>query len=232
MVALRFIEYGEEMADIVRWLIQRVKSLKIRIRRVFLDSGFCSKPVFKVLDRHQLSYVTPIPVRGKSGGVRRLFEGKSRKTTYTFQSPTYGAYTVQVVAVKRYSKGRYGRHKRKWFAYAVAGLPASLLPAQVFELYRQRFGIESSYRQMNQVRARTSTRNPVIRLLLVGLAFVLFNLYITLRQNLASALKQPLQSPKRVWLSLRRLALVLGHAIERLWGITPVLQLQPCFALS
>jgi len=43
---------------------------------------------------------------------------------------------------------------------------------------------------MNQVRARTSTRNPVIRLLLVGLAFVLFNLYITVRQNLSSALKK------------------------------------------
>jgi len=39
---------------------------------------------------------------------------------------------------------------------------------------------------MNQVRARTSTRNPVIRLLLVGLAFALFNLYIALRQNLVA----------------------------------------------
>ena len=114
----------------------------------------------------------------------------------------------------------------------MAGLSASILPAQVFELYRQRFGIESSYRQMNQVRARTSTRNPVVRLLLVGLAFVLFNLYITLRQNLSSVLKQPLESPKRFWLSLRRLAFLLGRAIERLWGITEVLQHQSCFALS
>ena len=232
VVALRFIEYGEEMATIVRWLLKRLKSLKIRIRRVFLDKGFCSKPVFKVLTQHKLSYVTPIPVRGKSGGVRDLFYGKSRKTTYTFHSPRHGAYTVRAVVVKRYSKGRYGRHKSKWFAYAVAELPAGILPAQVFELYRQRFGIESSYRQMNQVRARTSTRNPVIRLLLVGLAFVLFNLYITLRQNLTSALKKSLESPKRFWLSLRRLAFLLGRAIERFWGITEVLQHQPCFALS
>jgi putative transposase len=232
VVAMRFVEYGDEMAEIVRWLIKRLKSLKIRMRRVFLDKGFCSKPVFKVLSQHKLSYVTPIPVRGKSGGVRTLFQGQSRKTTYTFNSPKYGQYTVQAVVVKRYSKGRYGRHKSKWFAYAVAGLPASILPAQVFELYRQRFGIESSYRQMNQVRARTSTRNPVIRLLLVGLAFVLFNLYISLRQNLSSALKQPLQLPKRFWLSLRRLALLLSRAIERLWGTTEVLQHQPCFALS
>jgi hypothetical protein len=232
VVALHFIEYGEELADIVRWLMKRLKTLKIRIRRVFLDKGFCSKPVFKVLNQHKLSYVTPIPVCGKSGGVRSLFQGKSRKTSYTFNSPKYGQYKVQAVAVKRYSKGRYGRHKSKWFAYAVTGLPVGILPAQVFELYRQRFGIESSYRQMNQVRARTSTRNPVIRLLLVGLAFVLFNLYISLRQNLSSALKLPLQVPKRFWLSLRRLALLLSRAIERLWGSTEVIQLQPCLILS
>lgn len=232
VVALHFIEYGEAMSDIVRWLIRRLKALKIRIRRVFLDKGFCSQPVFKVLNQHKLSYVTPIPVRGKSGGVRFLFQGKSRKTSYTFNSPKQGPYTVQAVVVKRYSKGRYGRHKRKWFAYAVTGLPAGILPAQVFELYRQRFGIESSYRQMNQVRARTSTRNPVIRLLLVGLAFVLFNLYISLRQNLSSALKQPLQLPKHFWLSLRRLAFLLSRAIEHLWDTTAVIQYQPCFSIS
>lgn len=232
VVALRFLESGEEMAEIVRWLLQRLKSLKFRLRRVFLDKGFCSKPVFKVLHQHRLSYVIPIPVRGKSGGIRTLFQGKSRKTTYTFNSPKQGQYTVQATVVKRYSKGRYGRHTSKWFAYAVSGLPAGILPAQVFQLYRQRFGIESSYRQMNQVRARTSTRNPVIRLLLVGLAFVLFNLYISLRQNLSSALKHPLQLAKRFWLSLRRLALLLSRAIERLWGTTEVTQLQPCFPLS
>jgi putative transposase len=232
VVALRFIEYGEEMADIVRWLLKRLKSLKFRIRRVFLDKGFCSKPVFKVLEQHQLSFIMPIPVRGKSGGVRTLFQGISRKTTYTFNSPKHGKYPVQAVVVQRYSKGRYRRHKSKWFAYAVSGLPAGYLPSHIFELYRQRFGIESSYRQMNQVRARTSTRNPVIRLLLVGLAFVLFNLYIALRQNLTSALQKPLESSKRSWLSLRRLALLLGRAIERLCGTTEIIQHQPCFLLS
>jgi hypothetical protein len=232
VVALRFIEYGEPMAEVVRWLIKRLKALKIRIRRVFLDKGFCSKPVFKVLSQHKLSYVVPIPVRGKSGGLRSLFQGKSRKTTYTFKSLKYGQYTVQAVVVKRYSKGRYKRHTSKWFAYAAVGLPAGILPAQVFELYRQRFGIEYSYRQMNQVRARTSTRNPAFRLLLVGLAFDLFNLYIALRQNLTSASKQPLESPRRLWLSLRRLALMLGRAIEHFWGIAEVLQLQPYLALS
>jgi hypothetical protein len=39
-------------------------------------------------------------------------------------------------------------------------------------------------------------------------------------------------SPKRFWLSLRRLALLLSRAIERLWGSTEVIQHQPCFTLS
>ena len=32
-------------------------------------------PVFQTLDRRQICYVVPIPVRGKSGGVRNLFVG-------------------------------------------------------------------------------------------------------------------------------------------------------------
>ncbi len=96
----------------------------------------------------------PIPVRGKSGGVRKLFEASaSHKTTYTFHSPKHGELEVSAVVVKKYSKGRYKRKGARWFAYAVAGLPKSVEPHQVFEMYRQRFGIETSYRQMNQVRA-------------------------------------------------------------------------------
>jgi putative transposase len=45
-----------------------------------------------------------------------------------------------------------------------------------FKEYRKRFGIESSYRLMNQ--ARTNTRNPVLRLLYVGLSLLLVNIWI------------------------------------------------------
>ena len=126
-------------------------------------------PVLKTLKRRKIKFIMPIPVRGKSGGVRKLFEAStSHKTTYTFNSPKHGELEVFAVVVKKYSKGRYKRKGVRWFAYAVAGLPKSVEPHQVFEMYRQRFGIETSYRQMNQVRARTTSRNPVIRLLLVA----------------------------------------------------------------
>jgi putative transposase len=67
VVAPHLIEYGEEMAGIVRWLIKRLKTSIIRLRRVFLDKGFCSKSVFKVLDQHKLSRFPCVANRAECG---------------------------------------------------------------------------------------------------------------------------------------------------------------------
>jgi len=232
VLAVRFVDKGTPMVHVVRQLLDRVKRLKIKVRRVYLDKGFCSVSVFQTLARRRLRYIVPVPVRGKSGGVRRLFQGRvSYHTAYTLSSPQHGSWTVSTVVVRRYSKGKTSRHGVRWFAYAVAGLPPRTHPTQVFELYRQRFGIETSYRQMNQVRARTTSRNPTLRLLLVGLAFILVNLYVTLRDQLHSITQVP-AATTAAWLSLRRLALLLGRAVEQLFGITPILQRRKTLLLS
>jgi putative transposase len=172
-------------------------------------------------------------VRGKSGGVRKLFEASaSGKTTYTFNSPKHGEWEVAAVVVKKYSKGRFKRKGVRWFAYAVGRLPKSIEPHQVFEMYRQRFGIEASYRQMNQVRTRTTSRNPVLRLLLVGLAFVIFNLYIAHRQQIAICLKNPVAPVSKHWLTLRRLVRMIAHAVEKLFDLADVVFRQSSLALS
>jgi putative transposase len=233
VVALCFVEKDESMQEIVVWLLNRLKSIGISIRRAYFDKGFCSVPVLKTLQRRQIKFILPMPVRGKSGGVRKLFEASaSHKTTYTFNSPKHGELKVSAVVVKKYSKGRYQRKGTRWFAYAVAGLPRSVEPHQVFEMYRQRFGIETSYRQMNQVRARTTSRNPVIRLFLVGLAFVIFNLYITNRQHIAICLKNPTEPISKHWLTLRRLARMLAQAVENLFDLADVVFRHAHFALS
>lgn len=53
--------------------------------------------------------------------------------------------------------------------------------------YRKRFGIESSYRQLHQGRARTSTHRPEVRLLYVGLALVLRNIWVWLHWAVLSS---------------------------------------------
>ena len=56
-------------------------------------------------------------------------------------------------------------------------------PDAVFTTYRLRFGIETSYRQMHQARIRTSTRDPLLRLLYVGVALILRNVWVWARRE-------------------------------------------------
>jgi putative transposase len=54
--------------------------------------------------------------------------------------------------------------------------------------YRSRFGIESSYRQAHQARIRISSRKPALRLLFLGVALVLRNVWVWLH---AEVIAQP-----------------------------------------
>ena len=67
-----------------------------------------------------------------------------------------GEATLQVNIVVKYSKCKYKSKGIKYFAYATYGMDLPI--SKTFKEYRKRFGIESSYKLMNQARARTSTK--------------------------------------------------------------------------
>ena len=233
VIALKFLRAGETTSQTLRWLLDRVKRLKIRVRRVYLDKGFSNERVFRLLDRRGYSYIVPLVPRGPAGGVRKLWHGATYATTYTLKGRSHKLYTLQVVVVRRVGHRKHGRRSVRWFGYAVAGLPPGLPLRQVFQLYRQRFGIESTYRQLNQVRARTATRSPVIRLLLVGLALILVNLYVALRAALATQRDTPAQLNHATrWFSLPRLRLLLARAVVNRYGLAAVVQCRPSPVLS
>lgn len=56
----------------------------------------------------------------------------------------------------------------------------NVAPHQLHQHYRERFGIETSYRLKTHCRIRSTTKNPVLRLLFVALAFILVNLWLFL----------------------------------------------------
>ena len=78
-------------------------------------------------------------------------------------------------------------------------LPAPLTVRRVACEYRQRFGIESSYRLLHQVRARTTSRSPAWRLLLVSLACLLVNLWVWLKATLVLCAAQSARRAARQW---------------------------------
>lgn len=236
VLALRLVPPHESMVAIVRDLLDRVRRLKIRIRRVYLDKEFYAVEVFRTLDRRHLAYIVPVPLRtkkkGKPTALQALCQGRrSYTTTYVLNSSRQQQrYTIALVLVKR--NRRPGQKKVvRWFLYAVAGLPVRITPHGVFELYRHRFGIETSYRQLHQVRARTSSRSATLRLLFVGLALILINLYVTLRAVVQTEGRTGTRC-RRPWLSLRRLAFLLGRVIDALFGPPRLFQVRPVEGFS
>jgi putative transposase len=70
-----------------------------------------------------------------------------------------------------HAKGKRGKHGVENLGYVVGDLAWN--PRRVHQTYRARFSIESSYRMCNQVKPRTSTKNPAIRYLYVIISFLL-----------------------------------------------------------
>lgn len=215
-VALTFVWADESLEKVVQRLVQQAIGMGLYIRRAYLDKGFCCRAVFDVLRWHRISYLIPIPKRGKTGGINALCKGrKSYRTTHTFYPNTDKAYTTDVILIRRKIKKHY-----VWVAFAC--YRGDHIPlVQIFDLYRRRFGMESGYRLMHQTRALTTSRNPVLRLLLVGLALIIYNGFITLRQICYTARCYGKRT-RRIGLTFKRLIGLMQKAIERSWDVKPL----------
>ena len=167
----------EKAQAVVERLLAYGRRLGLRLKRLYLDRGFDNNGLVAYLKKQPFPTIIPLVTRGKHGGSRALLVGRrSYCTTYERKSTIYGQETLPLVIVCKYSKGKYKRQGVYRFAYIVIG-DLKWPPAQVAEEYRLRFGIETSYRLMNKVRARTTCKIPTFRLFLVALAFLFLNLW-------------------------------------------------------
>ena len=110
--------------------------------------------------------------------------------------------------------GRRGQHGVEYLAFAVykVHLRIRALPGD----YRKRFGIESSYRLKNLCRIRTTTKNPVTRLLYIGIAFLLVNLWVF------TCVSRPRKGGRQLFQALfplRTMLQFLRQAVERKIGV-------------
>ncbi len=176
-LAITLVRRSDKMFDVTQRLVERGKALGLKPRRLYLDRGFDNNGVVAYLKQQPFPSIIALTIRGKEGGTRALLTGRhSYQTTYTRSSSQYGEQTFDVVVVCKYSKGRYGRQGAYHFAYITIG-QVKMDPLQVFEVYRRRFGIETSYRLMNTMRARTTSDSITLRLFYIALALLLLNLW-------------------------------------------------------
>jgi putative transposase len=225
-LVVTYVRSGEGMLCILKRLLKRLVAIGLRWHSLYLDKGFCSTKLIRYLQTRQTPAIIACPIRGKQGGIRALCVGrKSYTTRYTFSDGTQ----VCLVLVRRSVRDKNSQRQLKWLAYVLIAIMWS--PPEVFVMYRRRFGIECSYRSMHQTKAVTTSRNPAVRFFLLGLAFLLENLWVRLRHTVA---RVPGPGPRRVcstYFPLHRFCVFLARAIEQVYP--PILSCRLlCFSES
>ena len=115
-------------------------------------------------------------------------------------------------------QGQRGRHGRQTLLYACWGV-STHSTAWVYQTYRRRFGIETSYRQLHEAHIKTSTRDPTLRLLFVGIALILRNVWVWVHYQL---LATPSRGGRKLNLGLlpfKTLLLWLAYLAVQTFGI-------------
>jgi hypothetical protein len=228
-VALTGVKRGESLKDVVQRLLRQAARVGVRPRLLLLDRGFYSVAVVRYLQAARVPFLMPVVCHGRSprqpGGpsgsyVFRTWK-KSGWSRYTLTDTKKRTATVSICVRCRNYRGQWGRHGRQTLVYAYWGYcPSS--PDAVFTTYRLRFGIESSYRQMHEARIRTSSRRSEVRLLYVGIALVLRNLWVWLHYTI---LAMPRRGGRVILLERLRwetLLLWLLHVVEEAFGVADI----------
>jgi hypothetical protein len=152
-LALRFVLPADDTVSVLAVLLTRVRRLGIPIACLRLDKGFASIAVLAYLTRQHQPALIACPIRGTRGGTRLLCQGRrSYCTTHTFRGEPGREFTAAVAVCRVFTTARRTqrlKRRAEWLVFILIHL--ALSPRAARQVYRGRFGIETSYRCAGQV---------------------------------------------------------------------------------
>jgi hypothetical protein len=175
--------------EVVAALLEQLEEHGLRLRGVVLDSGFDSGETLLLLQGKGLSYTVPLRKKGRGSNRRNaafaLPVGSVTELDWVTEESRKAVKTQAVVLRRR------GEKQVRVYAFGGWGPQEQQRVARRARLakmaYRRRFGIETSYRQLHQGQGQTTKKDVCYRLLLVGLALLLRQVWVWLSGQLARA---------------------------------------------
>jgi len=219
-VALTPVEQGEKMKDVVQRLLAQARRAGIRPGLLLLDRGFYGVEVIRYLQAARVPFLMPALARGRprkdgkpAQGIRAFQKWKrSGWSQHTLVAGKKKA-TVSIGVFCGNYRGAWKKHGRYAWVYAYWGIkPTSA--RWVSDTYRQRFGIETSYRQLNEARIKTCTRDPKVRFFFIALALLLRNVWVWLHWEILSSPRRGGRQLRQERLRFKTMLLWLLHVAE------------------
>ena len=182
-VTISFMRIKKKMSKvtIVKTLVEVIETEGYGIRRLYLDRGFYSVNVVRYFKSKNFNVVMAMPIRGKKKGLESRLHGKKSHWIEDYEAKTIVSgekVSVQhrIAAIATYQRNKHGKRGVRWYAYTVIGNHISL--ERIKNVYRSRFGIETSYRIKNQARGWTTSPLPEIHTLYFAVAFIIQNEWV------------------------------------------------------
>lgn len=217
-LAIRGVRRFDTNVAIITYLLAELNYLKINVKKLYLDRGFFNTPVIRWLQALDIPFMMPAIKTGKQGGIKKLLKGKkSYKTTYTITRDQDDSVTFDLWVVCKYRKGKRKKHGVQYFVYVTHKVKTNL--NYIYQDYRKRFGIETSYRLKNICRIRTNNKNPVLRLLFVGISFLLVNIWVNLLWLRISRKRKGSRLIYRTLFTLKQMLAFLSQALQRKYQV-------------
>jgi putative transposase len=217
-LAIRGVRRLDTSVAIITYLLAELESLKINVKKLYLDRGFFNTPVIRWLQALDIPFMMPAVKTGKQGGIKQLLKGKkSYKTTYTIIRDKNDSVTFELWVVCKYRKGKHKKHGVQYFVYVVNKIKTNL--NYIYEDYRKRFGIETSYRLKNVCRIKTNNKNPVLRLLFIGISFLFVNIWVNILWLRISRKRKGSRLIYRTLFTLKQMLAFLSQALQRKYQV-------------
>jgi putative transposase len=224
-VALTQVEKGTALVEVLKRLLRRASQAGVRPTLLLLDRGFYSVAIIRYLQAARYPFLMPVILRGRKAAHRNGPSGtrvfalwqRSGWSTYTLTSADHRKATVSIGVHCRQRHQSRRRHARQTLVYAFWGIRPKTTQ-WLFQVYRDRFGIETSYRQLGEACIKTTTRNPTLRLLFVGIALLLRNLWVWVHWVYLATPRRGGRILNLHQLRFRTLLMWLTHLAEETFG--------------
>ena len=227
-VAVMAVTRKQTMEDVAKELLRQARQVGLGVRFLVLDREFYSVAVIRYLQAARCPFLMPVVCHGRKAdhplgpSGSQVFKAMKRsgwfEYTLTEAKAPQRTATVSICVKCRNRRGERGQTGREAWIYAYWGIGPHRYD-WVKETYRRRFGIETSYRQMNQCRIRTTTSRFEVRFFYVAIGFLLRNLWVWLHYAVLSSPRRGGRAYHLERLQLRTMLEWLEEVATAMYGL-------------
>jgi hypothetical protein len=225
-LAVTPVTRSEALKQVLQELLLVLSKRGLKIGLLLLDRGFYSVEVIRYLQQARRPFLMPVVGHGRKvdhplgPSASNAFKAmkKSGWHTYTVKDSKKNKATVSICVKRARYRNKHGKRKSETWVYAYWGIAPKRID-WVKDTYRRRFGIETSYRQMNRCRIRTTTKKFHVRFFYVAIGLLLRNLWVWLHY---SVLSSPRRGRRRFnWdlLRVERMLIWLEEVARKMYGL-------------